>query len=240
MILVGSGALLWRAVRHAVDTGVVVDVVCTPLGSVPPRGLDSVPHLSVADVNMHTDVLIGACTDEVVWSINNPAILGPGLVGSDLRIYNVHNGPLPDCRGLPQVAVVHAILDGRTEYAATLHGVDAGIDTGPVLDTEPFAIDPDDRFEDVMLRGLRACHNLFVRNLEAVLDDRLEPVPAFAGAGPGGYFGARSLPGLALHSDHPNFERATALGVFAPHYPEISALARPPRPHRPADPEEPR
>ncbi|MFC9787608.1 formyltransferase family protein [Rhodococcus sp. NPDC127528] len=240
MILVGSGALLWRAVRHAVDVGAVVDVVCTPFGSMPPRGLESVPHLPVADVNGHAEVLIGACTDQVIWSVNNPTILGPELVNSGLRIYNVHNGPLPDYRGLPQLAVVHAILDGRTEYAATLHAVDTGIDTGPVLDTEPFAIDAHDRFEDVMLRGLRACHDLFVRNLEAAVDDRLTPVPGCGGARPGSYFGARSLPGLAGRADHPNFERATALGVFAPHYPEISALVRPPRPYRPTDPEEPR
>jgi hypothetical protein len=79
-----------------------------------------------------------------------------------------------------------------------------------------------------------------VRNLEAALDDRLVPAPQRPGAHPGGYFGARSLPGLAGRAHHPNFERATALGVFALHYPEISALAQPLRPHRPADSEEPR
>lgn len=223
MILVGGGALLWRAARFASASGFTVDLVCTGPGEVAPAGLEAFAHLTTTDIDADADAVVGACTDAVVWSINNPMIFGAALVESDLRIYNIHNGPLPEFRGLPAAAVVHAILEGRQEYAATLHRVDAGIDTGAVVDVERFTIGPEDRFQDVMMNGLRACHELFERNLSAVMSG---PEPSVAGSAvPGGYYGVQSIRGLAGHRGNANFERATALGVFAPRYPAIAAVA---------------
>ncbi|MFC7447673.1 formyltransferase family protein [Rhodococcus daqingensis] len=223
MILVGGGALLWRAARFASASGFVVDLVCTGPGDLAPAGLEQLAHLETTDIDAVAGPVADACTDSVVWSINNSMIFGPELVHSDLRIYNIHNGPLPEFRGLPAAAIVHAILQGRTEYAATLHRVDSGIDTGAVVDVERFAIAPDDRFQEVMMNGLRACHELFERSLPAVMSGAEPSVPA--AAGPGGYYGAASIRDLAVHRGNENFERATALGVFAPRYPAIAAAA---------------
>ncbi|MBP1162921.1 hypothetical protein ABIC28_000456 [Rhodococcus sp. PvR044] len=223
MILVGSGALLWRAARFASASDFTVDLVCTGPGDAAPAGLEGLAHLETTDVDAEAAVLAEACTDSVVWSINNPMIFGPALVNSDLRIYNIHNGPLPEFRGLPAAAIVHAILQGRDEYAATLHRVDSGIDTGAVVDVERFAIAPDDRFQDVMMNGLRACHELFERSLDAVMTGPAPSAPA--AVVPGGYYGAASIRELPGHRGDANFERATALGVFAPRYPAIAAAA---------------
>ncbi|MFD4180193.1 formyltransferase family protein [Rhodococcus sp. NPDC058514] len=222
MILVGGGALLWRAARFASASGYPVDLVCTPTGEVAPAGLEALAQLETTDINADAETLLGGCTDSVVWSINNPMIFGSALVDSDLRIYNIHNGQLPEFRGLPAAAIVHAILQGRTEYAATLHRVDSGIDTGAVVDVERFEIGPEDRFQEVMMNGLRACHELFERNLPAVMSGPESSVSAATGSV--GYYGAASIRDLAAHRGNENFERATALGVFAPRYPAIAAL----------------
>ncbi|MFD4367203.1 formyltransferase family protein [Rhodococcus sp. NPDC058521] len=160
-----------------------------------------------------------ARTDDVVWSVNNATILKAPLIGSGMRIYNIHNGLLPGFRGRPEIAIVHAILAGENTYGATLHEVDAGIDTGRVVDVETFDICPDDRFQEVMMAGIKSCHVLFERNLDAVVSGHPEAVVR---PGASEYYGLDRIRTLDTHRDDPNFERATALGVFSPLYPEIA------------------
>lgn len=120
------------------------------------------------DVNTEAEQLTARCTDGVVWSINNWMIFRAPVLDSGLRIYNIHNGLLPQHRGLPSAAIAYALLQGHAEYGATLHQVDAGIDTGQVLAEQPFPIAPDARYHQVLLRGIQACHQLFQRTLPAI------------------------------------------------------------------------
>lgn len=221
MIFIGSGSLLWRAVRFAAAGGHPIDLVCIGADETVPPGLTEVAVLVTDDVNAEFDTLAGASTDGVVWSINNWQILRAPLVGSALRIYNIHNGLLPAYRGRPEVAIIHAILRGEATYGATLHVVDEGIDTGGVIDVEAFGIGVEDRFQEVMMAGVRACHTLFERNLAAVLD--ATAVPAAPHRGESGYFGRNQIADLPMHRGNENFERATALGVFSPMYPDVIA-----------------
>ncbi|MFJ8229261.1 formyltransferase family protein [Streptomyces sp. NPDC094448] len=55
----------------------------------------------------------------------------PTLSLPPLGILNTHSGALPAYPGLS--AHAHALLDGATGLTCTLHRVDAGIDTGPVV-----------------------------------------------------------------------------------------------------------
>ncbi|NLE79163.1 MAG: hypothetical protein GX610_06190 [Rhodococcus sp.] len=221
MIFIGGGSLLWRAVRVAVQSRHTVDLVCVGRGESIPPGPHSFEVLVSDDVIAEHERIHAACSDGVVWSINNSWILKPPLVRPDSRIYNIHNGPLPAFRGRPEVAIVHALLAGETSYGASLHEVDCGIDTGPVVDVESFDVGPQDRFQDVMMSGLRACHTLFERNLDAVIDGHAKPLPA--SSEPSGYYGRNRIKTLTDHRQNPNYERATALGVFSPIYPELVA-----------------
>ncbi|MFC4605341.1 formyltransferase family protein [Rhodococcus kronopolitis] len=218
MIFVGRGALLWRAVRAADTAGHPVDLVCVGPDEAVPEGI---PVLRTPDVNADAAAVTAACSDSLVWSINNETILRPPLLGSGLRIYNIHNGPLPAYRGRPEVAIAAALLDGETHYGATLHEVDHGIDTGAVLDIELFPIAPQDGFAEVMLAGLRACHAVFVRNLTAAAAGTLSPMPP--STQPAGYYGRRQLADIAARRGSDDFSRAAALGVFAPLYPDLAA-----------------
>ncbi|MEV0948661.1 formyltransferase family protein [Rhodococcus sp. NPDC049939] len=218
MIFIGGGSLLWRAVRSAANSGHSVDLVCVRPEETCPDGF---PIAEVDDVNSVAAMIEAACSDDVVWSINNPSILRAPVLDLGLRIYNIHNGPLPAYRGLPEIAITHALLNDETHYAATLHEVDRGIDTGAVLDVEEFPISPQDRFQEVMLTGLRACHTLFERNLDLAVSATLTPVDSPSSSG--GYYGRARLKELASHRGNPGFERAANLGVFTHLYPELAA-----------------
>ncbi|MFI6005475.1 formyltransferase family protein [Streptomyces sp. NPDC051366] len=222
MIFVGDGALLRRAVAHAAAQGHPVDLVC----SEDPQDAAGARHLHVPapdDINAHADALAHACTDGAVWSLNNRRIFRAPLLSRGLRILNIHNGLLPRHRGLPSVAVLFALLNGEHEYGATLHEVDAGIDTGRVLAECRFPIAPDARHFQVMLRGVRACQALFEETLPAVAAGAALPPPP-APAGPSAYYGTRALARLADHRSHPAYAAATDLGPFAAHAPELAAV----------------
>ncbi|MEU9420042.1 formyltransferase family protein [Streptomyces sp. NPDC048272] len=218
MIFIGDGALLRRAVAHASARGHAVDLVC----SEDPRDAAGAPHLAAADVNTRAADLAGASTDGIVWSLNNRRILRAPVLSLGLRILNIHNGLLPRHRGLPAVAILFALLHGDTEYGATLHEVDAGIDTGRVLADRRFPLGPEDRHHQVMLRGIRACQALFEEVLAAVAAGSGPPAEPVRPYGPEGYHGLRALERLSEHRDHPAFARAADLGPFAEHAPEVA------------------
>ncbi|NLG56526.1 MAG: hypothetical protein GX542_12920 [Rhodococcus sp.] len=225
MIFVGRGSLLWRAVRETRSRGHAIDLVCVSETETVPPDIAELPILRTANVNEDHQKVLAAATDDVMWSIDNGTILREPLLSSGLRIHNIHNGLLPDHRGLPEIAVIFALLRDAVEYGATLHLVDAGIDTGAVLDTERFDIAPEHGFQEVMLAGVKACHTLFVRNLDAVAAGTASPQPAASHSGE--YFGRTRIADLARPLALPEFdpqryERATSLGVFSPLYPEIA------------------
>lgn len=221
MIFVGDGALLWRAVSHALAQGHAVDLVVTRGRTAAPAAAREVAVRTTDDVDAVADEVHRACSDGVVWSIDNPMLFGDAVLGGALTVYNIHGGPLPAYRGLPVATVAYAILHDETEFAATLHRVGPGIDTGAVVAVDRFPIEPDDVFEDVMGELVEACHRLFVAHLDAALAGRLEAHPQ--PDGPGGYYGAKAVRRLPEHRDHPNYERATDVGMFVDFFPEAAA-----------------
>lgn len=222
MIFLGSGALLWRAVEYTLAQEHPVDLVLVPPGETTPASVPAVAVTLAGDANASADLVATAGSDDVVFSINNPTILREPLLRGGRRIYNIHNGPLPRYRGLPEAAIAYALLADERSYGATLHRVDAGIDTGDIVDTETFPIASTDRFQEVMLNGLRACAALFERNLDAIAHDTAPATPQSDDAC--GYYGRAALRALAERVHDVGFDRATALGVFTSRYPEIAAL----------------
>lgn len=68
------------------------------------------------------------------------------------RVINAHLAPLPEYRG--RAPLNWAIINGERETAVTVHFIDEGIDTGPIIVQEPIPIGPDDQAIDVLLRAL--------------------------------------------------------------------------------------
>jgi phosphoribosylglycinamide formyltransferase 1 len=74
------------------------------------------------------------------------------------RIVNTHSAPLPEFPGAHPIEDVLAA--GVPETAATVHYVDEGIDTGPVIDAERVPVLPDDTIESLRVRVQAAEHRL--------------------------------------------------------------------------------
>jgi phosphoribosylglycinamide formyltransferase-1 len=74
------------------------------------------------------------------------------------RVVNVHPAPLPDFPGAHPLEDVLAA--GAPNAAATVHFVDAGIDTGEVIASEPVAVLPGDTVESLRERVHAVEHRL--------------------------------------------------------------------------------
>lgn len=88
---------------------------------------------------------LGALGADAVLSVHFGYLVGPGLLGAAPRgAYNLHPGYLPWNRGL--YPNVWAIVD-RTPAGATLHVMDEGIDTGPIVARRQVQVHPEDTGE---------------------------------------------------------------------------------------------
>jgi phosphoribosylglycinamide formyltransferase-1 len=74
------------------------------------------------------------------------------------RIVNTHSAPLPAFPGARPIEDVLAA--GVSETAATVHYVDEGVDTGPVIRAEPVPVWPEDTIETLRARVQAVEHRL--------------------------------------------------------------------------------
>jgi phosphoribosylglycinamide formyltransferase-1 len=77
------------------------------------------------------------------------------------RIVNTHSAPLPDFPGAHPIEDVLAA--GVPETAATVHYVDEGVDTGPVIAAERVPVRPGDTVESLRARVQAVEHQLLPR-----------------------------------------------------------------------------
>ena len=74
------------------------------------------------------------------------------------RIVNTHSAPLP---AFPGAHPIEDVLEaGIAETAATVHWVDEGVDTGPVIRAEQVPVEPDDTPETLRARVQAVEHRL--------------------------------------------------------------------------------
>jgi len=74
------------------------------------------------------------------------------------QVVNTHSAPLPAFPGAHPIEDVLAA--GVSETAATIHWVDEGVDTGPVIRHEPVPVEPGDTVESLRARVQAAEHRL--------------------------------------------------------------------------------
>lgn len=104
---------------------------------------------------------------DLVVSVLNSYIFKP----HDLDAYpsvNLHPAPLPEYRGCNGYA--HAIQNGDATYRVTLHYVDEGIDTGPIIEDDTIPIHDDDTGRTLYDRAQIAAFELFTWAMPAVID----------------------------------------------------------------------
>lgn len=104
----------------------------------------TVAYLGRADLDHYRAALgpvrfvpVGPC--DLGVSIGASHIFTPAEIArARFGIVNLHFAPLPEYRG--RWSAGHALRNGEQAFGATLHYVDAGIDTGPVIEVRRFPI----------------------------------------------------------------------------------------------------
>jgi len=91
----------------------------------------------------------------------------------DGRILNVHPSLLPSFPGAH--AVEDALAHGVKVTGATVHFVDDGVDTGPIVLQEAVAVEPDDTVATLHARIQQVEHRLLPHAVRLFLDGRLAP-----------------------------------------------------------------
>lgn len=109
---------------------------------------------------------------DVIVSAGYMRILGPPVLERWRdRWLNVHPALLPAFPGTH--AVADALAAGAKVTGVTVHLVDAGVDTGPVVLQEAIAIRAGDDWDSLEARVHEVEHRLLPRAVRALLEDRL-------------------------------------------------------------------
>ncbi len=147
--LKGSGAL-------ALARDASVEAAC-----VPSKGVDRGVHeRALLD-------LLASRTVEVICLAGYMRMLTPVLIGGFAGpILNIHPSLLP---AFPGMHAQKQALDAGVRWSgATVHFVDAGLDTGPILLQEPVRVLPDDSEDTLSARILETEHRLYPQALDLV------------------------------------------------------------------------
>jgi phosphoribosylglycinamide formyltransferase-1 len=105
-------------------------------------------------------------------------LTGPFLDRFPGRILNVHPSLLPSFPGTH--AVADALAHGAKVTGATVHFVDAGIDTGSIVLQEAVEIREGDTIESLHARIQEVEHRLLPQAVKLFLDGKLTPPPVAA------------------------------------------------------------
>lgn len=88
------------------------------------------------------------------------------------RIMNMHATLCPAFPGIDGYG--QTFRHGCKVGGCTVHFVDYGVDSGPIIDQETFKIEPDDTFESVKLKGLQLECELYPRCIQLYAQKRLK------------------------------------------------------------------
>lgn len=133
---------------------------------VQPRRKDLAPFLETIQ-SLRPDLML-------VWSY--PMLLPPELTSlAPNGAFNIHSGKLPEYRG--GHVMMWALINGERESAATLHRVDAGIDTGPVVAEERFPIEWEDDIASLQGKLAKAGTALLTKWWPALADGTAPQAP---------------------------------------------------------------
>jgi hypothetical protein len=156
--VLGKGALAVHACE--IITGLPDTVLDTVIPNAPEPSWDISfadtaaqrwPHARVLRSGDWRDLEPGRC--DLVVSVLYDRIIGRSLIDATPTIVNCHPGRLPQYRGARPVN--WALRNGEDLHGITVHVIDSGIDSGPVLGEALFSIWPDtDEVRDVWMRAM--------------------------------------------------------------------------------------
>jgi methionyl-tRNA formyltransferase len=111
-----------------------------------------------------------------------PILRAPLIATARIAALNLHYGPLPRYRGVAPIG--WAIINGEAAHGVTLHHIDPGVDSGPLVRSLAVPIDPTDTGRSLYDRCVAAGVELFatawpeIRLLDEVPGTPQNPVTA--------------------------------------------------------------
>lgn len=136
---------------------------------------------------------LGELRPDLCVSLDNRLIEASTFTFPRLGTINIHHGAVPEFRGGPPV--FWELFEGRSSVGYTVHQIDAGIDTGPVLAGGQVPIRRRATLGETLLATIPSLHEASLDALESVLDGlasgAVETRPQPTGAG-----GHRTTPRL--------------------------------------------
>ena len=156
VLISGSGTLLQALLDASADPHYPVEIVAAVSDNPAAPGLAraraaGVPAVAVALADHRDratwDEALRDAIEEVepdwVISAGFMRILGPAVLSRfPLRVVDAHPALLPSFPGAH--AVRDALAHGVRVTGSTIHLVDEGVDTGPIIDQRPVVVEPDD------------------------------------------------------------------------------------------------
>jgi len=112
---------------------------------------------------------------DIFVSVLYDKIIKPEFIESKKACLNFHPGILPAYRGCGICSWV--IINGETEAGITLHEIDKGIDTGPIIDIARFPVEPQDTSEDVFRKGDETILQMFQKWMPLIATCQFESKP---------------------------------------------------------------
>ena len=108
---------------------------------------------------------------EIIFCIGGMQIIPKELLDiPKLGVLNIHPALLPKYRG--RFSTAHAIFNGEKFTGATVHWMDEGLDSGPIILQEKFPIDDGDTARSVYDKVTKVGSNLFIEFLEILNSER--------------------------------------------------------------------
>jgi methionyl-tRNA formyltransferase len=102
---------------------------------------------------------------EIIFCIGGTRLIPKEILEiPSLGCINIHPALLPKYRG--RYSTAHAIINGEIETGVTLHWMDEGIDSGPIISQESIAIEPSDTAKNLWDNFTIEGEKLFVNFLE--------------------------------------------------------------------------
>lgn len=184
-VLVSGGGTNLQALLDARDAGTLgADVVLVVSNQPGVGALDrAAKHGVPAEVISHKDFASREAFDAALVTALRARDVGLVVLAGFMRIVtpvlldafpgrviNVHPALLPSFPGVD--AQAQALAYGVRVTGATVHIVDAGVDTGPILAQAPVPVLDDDTVETLRARILREEHRLLVGAVHAVATGR--------------------------------------------------------------------
>lgn len=112
-------------------------------------------------------------TCDIIYSVQYHKILKETHIQKAKTIaVNLHLAPLPEYRGCNQFSF--AIFHGATHFGVTIHQIDAGVDSGPILFEDRFLLDKNIWVKDLYALSVQKGLTLFQQTLADLINANYE------------------------------------------------------------------